>query len=423
MKGSKKMGLFDHSSPKWRGKTSMMVMGVFLSGTMLNACSQVPDAVNPVEWYRGTVDLFAGDGDDANKQSADNNGKKNSGLVADRGTAPPGSDKTFPNLSSVDKQARARVVASDNTSGGLSADSERPKYAPALQRQGAASSNLQAQPRPAPVAPPAVSATQPAPVAMPKAPVTSTPMAQGQLTRPMPSMPVPQPAPQMAKPGASPQLAPAVMTTSQMETEKRLARQLAEIRARAAELGDLPIASPGAPTAQADHGTLVISSDGVVSDGLMAADQAPQTQTAAQTPALPSGQAGTSQMIDSPAVYAGNAVRVATILFENGSSLLKSRDKRILNAVVRLQRKNGGQVQIVGHASSRTRNLSPIAHKMTNFAVSAKRADKVAGELMRLGVNKKDILIAAVSDAEPAFYEIMPSGEAGNRRTDIYLVN
>ena len=75
MKGSKKMGLFDHSSPKWRGKTSMMVMGVFLSGTMLNACSQVPDAVNPVEWYRGTVDLFAGDGDDANKQSADNNGK------------------------------------------------------------------------------------------------------------------------------------------------------------------------------------------------------------------------------------------------------------------------------------------------------------------------------------------------------------
>ena len=91
--------------------------------------------------------------------------------------------------------------------------------------------------------------------------------------------------------------------------------------------------------------------------------------------------------------------------------------------MVRLQRKNGGQVQIVGHASSRTRNLSPIAHKMTNFAVSAKRADKVAGELMRLGVNKKDILIAAVSDAEPAFYEIMPSGEAGNRRTDIYLVN
>jgi flagellar motor protein MotB len=114
---------------------------------------------------------------------------------------------------------------------------------------------------------------------------------------------------------------------------------------------------------------------------------------------------------------------VATILFDNGSSKLKSRDKRILSAVMRLQRKNGGQVRVIGHASSRTRNLTPINHKMTNFEVSASRADRVAGELMRLGVNKKDILIAAVSDADPAYYEIMPSGEAGNRRTEIYIVN
>ena len=90
---------------------------------------------------------------------------------------------------------------------------------------------------------------------------------------------------------------------------------------------------------------------------------------------------------------------------------------------MRLQRKNGGQVRVVGHASSRTRNLSPLLHKMTNFEVSASRADRVAGELMRLGVNKKDILIAAVSDADPAYYETMPSGEAGNRRTEIYIAN
>jgi len=47
----------------------------------------------------------------------------------------------------------------------------------------------------------------------------------------------------------------------------------------------------------------------------------------------------------------------------------------------------------------------------------------VAGELMRLGVAKDKIVVAAVSDAEPMYYEIMPSGEAGNRRTEIYLGN
>lgn len=406
------MGQVDHGPPLWRpAKTSLMVIGVLLSGTVLNACSQVPDAVNPAEWYRGTVDFFAGDSKDAKKDKD----AKDSGLAADRGKAPPGSDKTFPNLSSVDRQARARDNIKDNTGTGLKADAERPKYAPALQRQGAATERMQAKarPAPAPTPSPTVAAVQPAPAAQPKAPVAGVPLA-----RPMPTMPTPQPAPQFAEPAPSPRLAPAVMTAGQQEIERRLATQLAEIRARAAELGDLPI-SRGQPAAAGDLGTLVISSDGIVSDSLMAAAETPQ----AVAPASPAGQAAASQLVDSPSAYPGASVRVATILFDNGSSKLKSRDKRILSAVVQLQRKNGGQVQIVGHASSRTRNLSPVIHKMTNFEVSASRADKVADELLRLGVNKKDILIAAVSDSEPAYYEIMPSGEAGNRRTEIYLVN
>ncbi len=414
------MGLLDHVTPLLRSRTrpgktlplkmGLILSGVLLSGTVLNSCSQVPDAVNPAEWYKSTVDLFAGDGKEADKQQADNKDSKKSGLVADRGKAPPGSDKSFPNLSSVDRQARAR----DNTGTGLTADTERPKYAPAVQRQGAATEILQAQPRPAPVTTPspAIAAVQPPPQAMPKASVAQAPLA-----RSMPTMPVPQPEPQMAKPTVSPKLAPPVMTADQKANEQRLAQQLAEIRSRAAELGDLPI-SASQPAAQGDFGTLVISSDGIVSNNLMAAAETPKAAISAP----PTGP-GASQLLDSPPAYPGNAVRVATILFDNGSSKLKSRDKRILSAVMRLQRKNGGQVRVIGHASSRTRNLTPINHKMTNFEVSASRADRVAGELMRLGVNKKDILIAAVSDADPAYYEIMPSGEAGNRRTEIYIVN
>ena len=119
----------------------------------------------------------------------------------------------------------------------------------------------------------------------------------------------------------------------------------------------------------------------------------------------------------------GTTVRVATILFDNGSSKLKALDKRLLDAVMRLQRQKGGQIRIVGHASSRTRNLSPIKHKTANFKVSVDRADRIAGELIRLGIKEKDIHISAVADAEPVYYEIMPSGEAGNRRTEVYLGN
>ncbi len=119
----------------------------------------------------------------------------------------------------------------------------------------------------------------------------------------------------------------------------------------------------------------------------------------------------------------GRTVKVATILFDNGSSKLKANDMRILRAVTRLQRKNGGMLRIVGHASARTRNLPPVKHKMANFQVSAARADRVVSELVRMGVNKQDIQIAAVSDAAPVYYEFMPSGEAGNRRTEVYLTN
>ena len=61
----------------------------------LSACSSVPDAVNPVEWYRGTRDLIVGkdapepvksSGDAKKPATVDNREDAPKGLVADRGT-------------------------------------------------------------------------------------------------------------------------------------------------------------------------------------------------------------------------------------------------------------------------------------------------------------------------------------------------
>jgi flagellar motor protein MotB len=62
-----------------------------------------------------------------------------------------------------------------------------------------------------------------------------------------------------------------------------------------------------------------------------------------------------------------------------------------------------------------------VKHMMTNFTMSMNRAQTVSKALIETGFPKENIYVTAVSDAEPVFYEVMPSGEAGNRRTEIYL--
>ena len=115
------------------------------------------------------------------------------------------------------------------------------------------------------------------------------------------------------------------------------------------------------------------------------------------------------------------AVKVATIHFRNGSSALTTRDRQIIANALQLKKERGGRIHIIGHASSRTRSADPVRHKMMNFKVSVDRADAVARELIRLGVKKKELVVDAISDAQPVYFEFMPTGEAGNRRAEIYL--
>ena len=38
--------------------------------SLLSACSQLPDAVNPVEWYNSSVDFFAGNQEEGKKEAS-----------------------------------------------------------------------------------------------------------------------------------------------------------------------------------------------------------------------------------------------------------------------------------------------------------------------------------------------------------------
>lgn len=111
----------------------------------------------------------------------------------------------------------------------------------------------------------------------------------------------------------------------------------------------------------------------------------------------------------------------AIIFFSHGSVDLDGNDRSVLQDLVALHSQQGGSLRVIGHASSRTRNTTPDEHQVANFEMSLARANAVSSELLRLGVAPDAVSTEAKSDAEPVYHEFMPSGEAGNRRVEIFL--
>ncbi len=122
-----------------------------------------------------------------------------------------------------------------------------------------------------------------------------------------------------------------------------------------------------------------------------------------------------------PTFGGGRSVQVGTVLFANGSSRIRKKYYQALRDIVRLQRQRGGIIRVVGHSSSRTRNTNPLRHKLANFRISVDRAKAVARRLVRYGAPAGGIDVMGMADNQRIYQEVMPSGEAGNRRAEIYL--
>ncbi len=113
----------------------------------------------------------------------------------------------------------------------------------------------------------------------------------------------------------------------------------------------------------------------------------------------------------------------AVIYFETGSSQLGAADLSKLRQIVQTSQQTGATIKVVGHASSRTRQLPVDRHKIVNLRMSQERSGIVVNRLIRLGVTPNKIIVESLSDSTPITREAMPSDEAKNRRTEIFLVN
>ncbi len=381
----------------------------------VGGCSRVPDAINPVEWYKNTTEFFTG-GDDK-KPAATESDKKQSALAADRGKPPPGADKPTPNLGSFpDRPPVTRAERSRLADQGLVSDREGRRYSSeAIPRQGEPRDALAprlgaavpdappAPPPPAmPTAPPSPAA--PPPMVAPAAPPAAVPSA------PVAAAPAPPPAAAVPPPPVSVPPPGRVRETLQARPARR-----PPARAPA------PPPPPASASVPGPFETVIVSSAGVELAAAPLLASQPVVSPAPRARSTSRRKGGTSRFGQARGALPPGAIKVATILFQNGSAGLDARDRRILGDVFRLHRQRGGKVRIIGHASHRTRNLDPAKHNMVNYRISAARADSVARALIRRGVRATEISVDAKADSEPVYYEIMPSGEAGNRRAEIYF--
>lgn len=104
-----------------------------------------------------------------------------------------------------------------------------------------------------------------------------------------------------------------------------------------------------------------------------------------------------------------------------GSGINAAGEAQIRAAAQAYKARGTGYVRVVGHAASRTGNMPLNQHIAYVFKQSQQHATAVAQALIKAGVPANAVIVEAVGDTQPVYYELMPQGEDGNRRTEIFI--
>lgn len=443
-----------------RRSKSALGLATALSLT-LAGCSSVPDALNPVEWYNTSSDAVGGWFDDSEGDQAGDTGAYpnvssvpekpaprtsaveradiKEELVADRAhaqyddkaPAPSVTDASTTSLSQI--QPTAPAAPAPNASSG--SDSVEPIKPVRMTASDEATKQMEEPAKPAASSLPSRAVTtardasprsslwpnSPAPESASDRPVTSgdvgepttrssradlpNPAAAGERYKSLvpnrssgdvaaESMPAPEPAktempaPEPARQSAAIPTAPEPVSQPEPAPEEPVAIPAAP----APETGALALNVP-------DNGPYNFNDPSVIVD---------ESALPGAVGSYPAGEGGSYQ--------------AGVIRFSIGSSQLSGADQGVIRELVPLIREYNATVEIVGHASSRTRNMDPAEHKLINFEVSLKRANAVAQALINAGAPSDRISVVAVGDSQPVSSEAMPLGEAENRRAEIYLI-
>jgi outer membrane protein OmpA-like peptidoglycan-associated protein len=326
----------------------------------LAGCSSVPDALNPINWYRDVMGLSADD-DLGNGQNEQN-------LQA-------GGDQPYPNLGSVPAPPDTALssIDRDKLVDSLVADRNNANYSNDDLRAG----------RTAVTAPPPAAAN---PSAAPP------PRAASPASAPAPSAPVASAAP----PPATPSLAPGAAARQRGSEAPPPESPLTSPTVKSLPQGETATPAPPPPT--------IPPPDQVA----MATPRAPALKLrppgSTETPAsAPAAAASASR-------GAAVSYRIADVRFSPGSALLGDKLRDTIAEIVKLHNESGGTIRIVGHGEAGGGNAA-----VTGLNLALDRAQAVGVALTDSGVPAQDIVVEAAP--------VAARGGTDVPRAEVYLEN
>ncbi len=228
--------------PRRRLKTGTALTALLpAAALLLSGCSSVPDAVNPVEWYKGTTEWVSGEDEVAEEPGPDAPKLSTEGV--------PGEDGSFPNLASVPEKPEIRTTLEDREriAEGLIADRQNATYGDKV----TAAPSVEVPPPPPPAlavlegsSPAPVAAITPSLAPSPAPAPQPAPTPAAAPSPPQPSPPAPVPAPLPAAPAPT-------MAVAAAETAEYLISSSAVPAgvARGLAILDLDRAGTGSPVA------------------------------------------------------------------------------------------------------------------------------------------------------------------------------
>jgi outer membrane protein OmpA-like peptidoglycan-associated protein len=398
------------------------VIGMVAFGA--SACSSIPDWVDPTTWIGGggpsdsetsageTPDLASIPDRPAPASTADEQQQVASSLAADRSRAkysadalrggteaaappPPPAAEASNDLAVPQSNSTASAAPPPASTSGtdVASNDQQPEAAPPADTSSSIDASAAATQAAPPPPPPAATQLPPAESSTANAVAAATPPS-GQTTMAMVS---PSDAALGFKPSSAPPLDPSI---GQFVPPPLIARYDQTASAAGISGARMALAAP-ARSRRAVGGPEKMTGSVVAN---LDALQAPSTMAA-------------------PAYSASGMTPASVVLFSGDGTLLTAQAKLQVRAAVEQFKRSGGQgyLRIVGHASSRTSNMPLEKHLEVIFNKSQDRANAVAKEVIREGVPANRVLVEAVGDSQPVYYESMPQGEDGNRRAEIYL--
>ncbi|HEV8015878.1 MAG TPA: OmpA family protein [Stellaceae bacterium] len=364
-----------------RNKLGLVILGTALAG--VTGCSSVPDAVNPVSWYRDVTGASKNDdlGDGQNQQNLEEGASEPYPNLASVPAAPDTA------LSSVDRDKLVNSLLADRVNAQYSADNLHagevtgnvPPPSPQTRSGSSAPvSATTAAPSPAsaaaPPAPPPASSTPATPPAPPPPPPQARNPSPATAANP-PSKPPPRGS--QAPPAESSLQSPSIQNLPEPETARP-----------APPAPHIPppnqVASAAPPSARAP---------------VLRPPSAQQQQQAAAPADVPA---------TAPTHHSGVSYRVADVSFAPGSAYLSGALRGTISEIVKLHNDQGGKIRIVGFGEATGQNAA-----VAGLTLALDRAQAVAVALTDSGVAAADISVESAP--------VPARGGADAPRAEVYL--